>query len=392
MQLSQRAMILQESAIRKLDITVRQQRNVSFYRLNIGQPDVPTPAPILDAIQNWRPQVISYGPASGTPQCREAFTQYHQRWQPKLQPKHVAVTTGGSEALLFAFTAICDPGDEILVPSPYYTNYNGFATIAGARVKAIPTRIQDNFALPSNAELDQLKSPKTKAFVFSNPGNPTGAIYNATEIQRLAKWCHQNGIFLIADEVYRRIWFENPPATALQVEEGKEAIIIIDSLSKTWSACGLRLGALISRNETLMEKVERFGQARLGAQPLAQAAGIAALQMDESYYEGIRNLWKTRVNTMYQTLNQIPGIQHNRPNGAFYTMVELPIDDSEAFARFLVTDFRSNKESLVVAPGGGFYADSQRGKKQIRLAAVLEEHKIKRAIEILGEAIQAYNS
>ena len=196
MQLSQRAMVLQESAIRKLDITVRQQKDVAFYRLNIGQPDVPTPAPILDAIQSWRPKVISYGPASGTPQCREAFAAYHRKWQPELTAAHIAVTTGGSEALLFAFTAICDPGDEILVPSPYYTNYNGFATIAGATVKAIPTRIQDNFALPSNQELDRLKTPRTKAFVFSNPGNPTGAIYNTTEVARLAEWCSRNGINL----------------------------------------------------------------------------------------------------------------------------------------------------------------------------------------------------
>lgn len=392
MHLSQRAMILQESAIRKLDITVRQQKEVSFYRLNIGQPDVVTPAPILDAIQNWRPKVIAYGPASGTPKCREAFAAYHRRWQPALGPKDVAVTTGGSEALLFAFTAICDPGDEIIVPTPYYTNYNGFATIAGASLRPIPTSLQDNFALPSDKELDRLKTPKTRAFVFSNPGNPTGAIYSQAEVERLAKWCHRNKIFLVADEVYRRIWFENPPATALQVEAAKEAIIVIDSLSKTWSACGLRLGALISRNPQLMEKVERLGQARLGPQPLAQAAGTAALEMDESYYEAIRNLWKGRVNTLYNSLNQIPGIQHNRPDGAFYTMVELPVDNSEKFARFLVTDFRSNGESLVVAPGGGFYADPRRGKKQIRLAAVLEEEKIHRAIEILGQALTAYSA
>ena len=385
-------MVLQESAIRKLDITVRQQQGVHFYRLNIGQPDVPTPAPILDAIQGWRPDVIAYGPASGTPACRQAFARYHSRWQPQLQATDIAVTTGGSEALLFAFTAICDPGDEILAPSPYYTNYNGFATVAGASVRAIPTSIQNNFALPSNAELDALKSPKTRAFVFSNPGNPTGALYDQAEVNRLAKWCYQNQIFLIADEVYRRIWFNTPPATALRVEEGKEAVIVIDSLSKTWSACGLRLGALISRNPLLMEKIERLGQARLGPQPLAQAAGIAALQMNEEYYEDIRLLWKDRVDTLYNSLAKIPDIQQNKPQGAFYTMVQLPVENSDDFARFLVTNFRSQGESLVVAPGGGFYADNARGKQQIRLAAVLSKEKIERAVEILGQGIEAYKN
>ena len=392
MQLSQRALTLQESAIRKLDITVRQQHDTHFYRLNIGQPDIATPQPMLDAITSYRPTTIAYGPASGTPACRQAFAQYHRRWQPNLNASHVAVTTGGSEALLFAFTAICDPGDEILVPTPFYTNYNGFATVAGASIRPVPTSIDNNFALPSNEQLSALKTPRTKAFVFSNPGNPTGAIYNKDDVERLALWCHNNGVFLIADEVYRRIWFDSPPASALELSVATEAIVVIDSLSKTWSACGLRLGALISRNALLMEKVERLGQARLGAQPLAQEVGIAALTMPDSYYEDVRLTWKKRVDTMYNALNEIKGIKHNKPSGAFYTMAELPVEDSDAFARYLITDFRLNKQSLVVAPGGGFYADSIRGKRQIRLAAVLEEEKIQQAILILREAILAYNS
>ncbi|MGC6507107.1 MAG: pyridoxal phosphate-dependent aminotransferase [Myxococcota bacterium] len=392
MQLSKRAMTLQESAIRKLDITVRAQKEVDFYRLNIGQPDIETPEPMLKAIQDFRPSILAYGPASGTPECRNAFAAYHSQWQPELKPEHIAVTTGGSEALLFAFTAICDPGDEILVPTPYYTNYNGFATVAGAHVKPIPTQLSNGFALPSNAQLDALKTKKTKAIVFSNPGNPTGAIYAHDEVRRLALWCAKNSVFLIADEVYRRIWFETPPASALSVEEAKDAIVVIDSLSKTWSACGLRLGALISRNPHLMEKIERLGQARLGPQPLAQAAGIAALKMDEHYYESVRTIWKTRVDALYDGLNAIEGISHNRPKGAFYTMVELPVDNSENFAKYLVTDFRQDGKSVVVAPGGGFYANPSRGQRQIRLAAVLEEHKITHAIELIGAALQKYNN
>lgn len=389
MHLSQRAQTLQESAIRKLDTAVRSYRDVSFFRLNIGQPDIETHPAIRQAIHTWDPHVIAYGPASGTPECREAFANYHKQWQPDLKANHIAVTQGGSEALLFAFTAICDPGDEILVPAPYYTNYNGFATVAGAKVRPILTHLESGFSLPSNQELDALKTPKTRAFVFSNPANPTGAVYNLSEIKRIANWCLRNSIFFISDEVYRRIWFENPPASALSLEEEKEAIIVIDSLSKTWSACGLRLGALISRNQALMEKIERLGQARLGPQPLAQAAGIAALQLEEDYYESVRLQWKTRVETLFEALNNIPNISHNKPKGAFYTMVQLPIP-SEDFAQFLIHDFRDEQQSLVVAPGGGFYENPEHGKNQIRLAAVLEPEKITRAVEILGKALEKF--
>ena len=389
MYLSQRAQSLQESAIRKLDSAMRSYTDVSFFRLNIGQPDIETHPKIRKTIQNWDVSVLAYGPASGTDQCREAFAQYHKTWQSNLKKEHIAVTTGGSEALLFAFTAICDPGDEILVPAPYYTNYNGFATVAGAHVRPIKTDIKDGFALPSNAQLDALRTDRTRAFVFSNPSNPTGAVYDMAEVKRIAQWCLQNGVYFISDEVYRRIWFDAPPASALSLEEEKDAVIVIDSLSKTWSACGLRLGALISRNELLMEKIERLGQARLGPQPLAQEAGIAALQLEEEYYESVRMEWKERVDVLFDALSAIPNIKQNKPQGAFYTMVELPVL-AEEFAQFLIHDFRDNGESLVVAPGGGFYEDPEHGKNQIRLAAVLEPVKIRRAIEILGKALHAF--
>jgi len=389
MYLSKRAQSLQESAIRKLDSAMRSYTDVSFFRLNIGQPDIETHPKIRQTIQNWDVSVLAYGPASGTDQCREAFAQYHKTWQSNLRKEHIAVTTGGSEALLFAFTAICDPGDEILVPAPYYTNYNGFATVAGAHVRPIKTDIKDGFALPSNAQLDALKTDRTRAFVFSNPSNPTGAVYDMDEVKRIAQWCLQNDVYFISDEVYRRIWFDSPPASALSLEEEKDAVIVIDSLSKTWSACGLRLGALISRNERLMEKIERLGQARLGPQPLAQEAGITALQLEEEYYESVRMEWKERVDVLFEALSEIPDIKQNKPQGAFYTMVELPVL-AEDFALFLIHDFRDNGESLVVAPGGGFYEAPEHGKNQIRLAAVLEPAKIRRAIEILGKALQAF--
>ena len=389
-ELSSRVGGLQESAIRKLDQTVAQQQGVRFFRLNIGQPDVHTPAPILDAIRAFQPPVIAYGPASGLPACRDAAAAYHRRWSPGLSAEDVAVTVGGSEALLFAMTALCDPGDEVLVPEPYYTNYNGFATVAGASVRPIKTSIADGFALPPDDVLDRMVGPRTRAILFSNPGNPTGAVYSGAELERLLAWAVRRDLFVIADEVYRRIWFSKPPTSALEFPEAEQHVIVIDSLSKTWSSCGLRLGFLISKNKALMEKVERLGQARLGAQPLAQHAGLAALQLGEDYYEEIRLTYKRRVDAMMAAISALEGVSAPRPEGAFYAMLELPIDDAERFARFLVTDFRDGGESVVVAPGPGFYADAGSGRQQVRLAAVLGEDHVRRALEIVGRALQAY--
>ena len=388
--LSQRALSLQESAIRKLDLTVAEQKDVRFHRLNIGQPDVATPEPILNAIRGFQPDVIAYGPASGLPACREAAAQYHSRWCASLSWRDVAVTTGGSEALLFAFTALCDPGDEILVPEPYYTNYNGFATVAGAFIKPIRTQLADGFALPSDEVLDSFVTTKTRAILFSNPGNPTGAVYSKAELRRLLDWAKRHNIYVIADEVYRRIWFDEQPTSALEFDDAADNVIVIDSLSKTYSSCGLRLGFLISRNTTLMEKIERLGQARLGAQPLAQHAGIAALQMSEDYYAEIRDVYRKRVEAMAQAVAKLDGVSAPTPQGAFYAMLELPVDDADRFARFMVTEFRSNGESVVVAPGPGFYADPSCGRREVRLAAVIHEDKIRRAIEVIGEGLAAY--
>ena len=388
--LSKRVGGLQESAIRKLDALVRAQRDVHFHRLNIGQPDVPTPAPLLAAIRGFQPQVIAYGPASGLPACRQAAADYHARWSPGLAEAHVSVTQGGSEALLFAFTVACDPGDEILALEPYYTNYNGFATVAGASVRPIRTHLADGFRIPSDEVLDAHVGPRTRAIVFSNPGNPTGAVYGRDELKRLLDWAARRDLFVVADEVYRRIWFEAPPTSALEFPEHRDRVILIDSLSKTYSACGIRVGFFVCRNEALMEKVERVSQARLGTQPLAQHVGMAALALDEAYYEEVRGVYKERVDAMMDAIAAIDGARAPRPTGAFYTMVDLPIDDADRFARFLITDFRDNGESVVVAPGGGFYAEPASGRTQVRLAAVTEAATIRRAVQLLGRALDVY--
>jgi aspartate aminotransferase len=395
MRLSQRALSIQESAIRKLDAAVAKNSHVLYHRLNIGQPDIPTPQAMLDALAAEEGKVIAYGPASGTAQCRDVAADWMARQVSKgLKKEHLVVTQGGSEALLFAFCALCDPGDEILVPEPYYTNYNGFATVAAAKVKPIRTRIEDGFAIPSDEELDKYVTDKTRIFLFSNPGNPTGAIYDEATVKRVAAWAKRRGLWLVADEVYRFIWFDKPAPSALNLADHQDHVIVIDSMSKTFSACGLRIGFLVSRNLDLMEKVERLGQARLGPQPRAQKATIAALQLPASYYEEVRTTYMKRVGAMMDALATIPGVSFPRPKGAFYSMVRLPVKDTEVFARYLVEEFRDasggKEESVVVAPGPGFYADPTSGRDEIRVAAVRNERELARAVEVLAHGLIAY--
>lgn len=394
MQFSRRVAGIQASAIRMLDVAVAAAPEVRFHRLNIGQPDVPTPRPVLEALARDDGPVLAYGPASGLPECREAAAAYHARTSPGLGPQHVAVTQGGSEALLFAMIATCDPGDEILVPEPYYTNYNGFATVAGARVVPLRTRLDDGFAIPPDEVLDAAVTPRTRAILFSNPGNPTGAVYGPEALARVAAWARRRGLWLIADEVYRAIWFEHPPRSALELTGHDDHVVVVDSTSKTFSACGLRIGFLVTRNLDLMEKVDRLGQARLGPQPRAQRAAIAALQLPEAWYEEVRAIYRGRVEVMASALSEVEGADFPKPQGAFYAMGRLPVADTVAFARWLVTEYRypgaDGPESVVVAPGPGFYADPREGRDEIRLAAVNHEDVLRRGIEILAHALSVY--
>lgn len=394
MRLSHRALSMQESAIRKLDQFVAQAPDVYFHKLNIGQPDVHTPREVMSALAASDSPVLAYGPASGLPACRKAAAAFHSRTSPGLGWEHCVVTQGGSEALLFAFCALCDPGDEILVPEPYYTNYNGFATVAAAKVVPVRTRLDEGFRIPSNEELDRYVTDKTRIFLFANPGNPTGAVYGEADLRRVAEWARSRGLWLVADEVYREIWFTHRPMSALQLEGHEDHVVVVDSTSKTFSSCGLRIGFLISRNLTLMERVERLGQARLGAQPRAQDAAIAALALGDGFYDELRAVYRARVDAMMDALAEIPGVSYHRPEGAFYTMARLPVKDTEAFARFLVTEFRSTTtgrpESVVVAPGPGFYANPREGRDEIRLAAVKRPEDIRRGIEVIGEALAAF--
>ena len=388
--LSSRVNTLQESPIRKLVNTALAQKGVDFHYLNIGQPDVRTPAPLLDAVANFQPEVVGYGHAMGEWSCREAAAAYHSRWGPGLTGRDVAVTVGGSEALLFAFTAVADRGGEILVPEPFYANYNGFALMAGAKIVPMRTTIDDGFSLPPDAVLDAAITPNTRAILFSNPCNPTGAVYSKSEIGRLLAWAARRKLWVISDEVYRRIWFENPAPSALEFPEAADRVIVVDSLSKTYSACGARVGFLISRNQELMVRVERLGQARLGPQPLGQKMAEAALALPDSYYSELRRTYKARVDVLFDALKAYPEINAPKPTGAFYTMLKLPVPDADRFARFLVEDFRVENRSVVLAPGSGFYASPASGRDEVRLAAVITQPKLRDAVEIIGEGLRAF--
>ena len=394
MRISNRATSIQESAIRKLDAAVGRADGVHFHKLNIGQPDVHTPREVLDALAYTDGPVLAYGPASGLPECRAAAAAFHARTSPGLGPEHVVVTQGGSEALLFAMCAVCDPGDEILVPEPYYTNYNGFSTVAAAKVVPVRTHLEDGFEIPPDHVLDTMVTPRTRMFLFANPGNPTGAVYRESTLRRVAAWARRHDLWLVADEVYRAIWFEKPPLSALELDDHQDHVIVVDSTSKTFSSCGLRIGFFLSRNLHLMERVERLGQARLGPQPRAQHAAIAALGLPLGFYGDVRSTYKGRVDAMMEALARLPGVAYHRPQGAFYTMARLPVSDTETFARFMVEEFRDHDagraESVVVAPGPGFYADPSQGRDQIRLAAVREEAVLTRAIAVLGKGIEAF--
>ncbi|MBI3272295.1 MAG: pyridoxal phosphate-dependent aminotransferase [Planctomycetes bacterium] len=399
--LSARALAIQASAIRKLDGLALEatRKGVQFHRLNIGQPDIPTPAPVREALAREDGPVLAYGPASGLPEYREALAADSTRRGMPLSASDVAVTTGGSEAILFALIAVADPGDDILVPEPYYTNYNGFATVAGVSVRPVPATLAEGFRIPSDEVLDRHRTERTRAFLFANPGNPTGAIYPREELERVAAWARRYGIFLIGDEVYSEIWFTGRPPSVLELVGAEDLAIRIDSVSKKYSSCGLRVGSIASRNQSLMERVERLGQARLGVGPRTQKAAQAALSLPDSYFAEVRRTYRERIDAMMTGLAAIPGARFHRPDGAFYTMAALPVGDAEDFARFLITDFRRPRagsgtpESVIVAPGTGFYADPGTALAgEIRLAAVKEVAETRRAMALLGEAVNEYRS
>ena len=390
---SNRAQIMQASPIRKLIPFANKARakGISVYPLNIGQPDIPTPAPILDAMKNYDTKVLAYSPSQGEDGLIQAFVNYYARININLKPEEINVTTSGSEALFFAMMAICDVGDELVVFEPFYTNYGGIATETGVNLKAVRTYPENGFHLPSKEAIEAVITPKTKGILICNPNNPTGTAYTVDELNMLAEIAEKHDLFLISDEVYREFVYDGQKHSSI-MELGKIAnkVILVDSVSKRYSVCGARIGLVASHNKDVMEVVLKFAQARLSSPTIEQVGAQAGAEMDASYFEPILKEYQQRRDATMAGLKKIPGVICEVPGGAFYCIAKLPIKNAENFAKWLLTDFNYKGESVLVAPAQGFYATPGLGVNEIRISYVLEVPKLVKAMEILGEAIKEY--
>jgi aspartate aminotransferase len=396
MKVSQRAVSIQESPIRKLAplAAAARARGVGIYNLNIGQPDVPTPPEFLRAVSGFTGRVLEYGPSDGLPELRAAMAAYFARYEITLDPADILITNGGSEAVLFAFNVVADEGEEIIVPEPFYTNYNGYAAMANLHVVPVRTHAEDGFHLPSDDALDAAVTPRTRAMLVCSPNNPTGTVLTWEELERLAGFVRRHDLFLIADEVYKEFTYDGRRhRSVLELPGIEERVIVVDSISKRFSACGARVGAVISRNRHVMASVLKFGQARLCPPTLEQLGAIAAYGLQESYFDGVRAEYQHRRDVMYEALTRDPGIVLKRPRGAFYMIVKMAgVEDSDDLARWLLEEHRVDGETVLVAPAGGFYATPGAGGDEVRMAYVLEAAKLERAMEVFLAGLERYRA
>lgn len=391
--ISTKGLSMPQSPIRKLvpyaEKAYKQGKTV--YHLNIGQPDIKTPEIALDAVKVNSLEILAYTRSEGSDEYRQKIANYYDKHQIQVQKEDIIVSTGGSEALLFAFGSTMDIDDEIIIPEPFYANYNGFSTASGVNIKPVISKFEDNFALPDIEEFEKLITPKTKAILICNPGNPTGYLYTKEEIQKLAKIVIKHDLFLIADEVYREFTYDNITHYSIMQEESlKDHAIMIDSVSKRYSMCGARIGCLVSRNKQVISTALKFAQARLSPPTLAQIASEAALQTPQKYFDAVSTEYVARRNLLISELEKIDGVQVAKPKGAFYCIVQLPIKDSDKFAQWLLEHFDINGETVMVAPAAGFYSTPGVGLNQIRIAYVLQKESLVKAVHILKEALKVY--
>lgn len=391
--ISKKGQLMPESPIRKLVPYAEQayKDGKTVYHLNIGQPDIKTPEVALDAVKVHSLDILAYTRSEGSEAYRKKIAEYYHKNNIKVEHDDIIVTTGGSEALLFAFGSIMDSDDEIIIPEPFYANYNGFSTASDIKVVPVISKIEDNFALPAIEEFKKLITPKTKAILICNPGNPTGYLYSKEEIKKLAQIVKKHDLFLIADEVYREFVYDgNEFYSIMQEESIAENAIMIDSVSKRYSMCGARIGYLVSKNKSFIKTALKFAQARLSPPTLAQIASEAALSTPQSYFDGVINDYVSRRNTLISELEKIDGVKVAKPKGAFYCIAELPVKSADNFAKWLLEKFDINKETVMVAPAAGFYSTPGVGLNQIRIAYVLNENSLIKAVNILNEALKVY--
>lgn len=391
--ISNKGLLMPESPIRKLVPYAEKAylQGKTVYHLNIGQPDIKTPEIALDAVKIHSLDILAYTRSEGSEEYRKKIANYYRNNHIEVSHNDIIVTTGGSEALLFAFGSIMDSDDEIIIPEPFYANYNGFSTASNVKVVPVISKIEDNFALPPIEEFEKLITSKTKAILICNPGNPTGYLYSKEEIKQLASLVKKHDLFLIADEVYREFVYDGIEFYSIMQEEGLEDhAIMIDSVSKRYSMCGARIGYLVSRNKEVMKTALKFAQARLSPPTLAQIASEAALETPQSYFDEVIEEYVKRRNTLIKELEKIDGVKVAKPNGAFYCIAELPIKNADHFAQWLLEDFDVNGETVMVAPAAGFYSTPGVGQNQIRIAYVLNENSLLKAVHILKEALKIY--
>ena len=393
--LSSRAVEMPASPIRRLVPFAdrAKARGVKVYHLNIGQPDVETPVEMMNGYRNVNIKVLSYGPSQGLKEYIAALVEYYRRVGINVNASDVNITTGGSEAIVFALDAVADAGDEVIVPEPFYTNYAGFAVTACVKLVPVTCLAETGFALPSKAEFERVITRRTRAVIYSNPSNPTGAVYTRAELEMLRDLCLEHGLYLIGDEAYREfIYDEDTKHTSVMNLSGiEDRAILVDSVSKRYSACGARVGCIVSRNAGLMASALKFGQARLCPPTVDQLAAMAAVNVPDSYFKEVRREYQCRRDVVCAAIAKIPGAVCVKPRGAFYVVAKLPIRDGEEFATFMLDQFQLDGETVMVAPADGFYATPGKGKDEVRIAYVLNCIDLDRAMKILAAGIEAYN-
>lgn len=363
----------------------------TVYHLNIGQPDIETPTVVMDALRKTDIKVIEYSNSEGMANYRNGLVKYYESKSISLDASQIMITTGGSEALVFGFMSCFNPGDEVIIPEPFYANYNGFAVMAGVKVIPVTAKIENGFALPPIADFEAKITSRTKGILICNPGNPTGYLYSKSELEQLRDIVKKNDLFLFADEVYREFMYDGAiPYSVMNLEGLEENVVMIDSISKRYSMCGARIGAMITRNKNLMAAALKFAQARLSPPTFGQLAGIAALDTPTEYFEEVVKEYVNRRDVLVDGLNQINGVICPKPQGAFYCIAQLPIDDSDAFCQWMLEKFEYNNQTVMMAPATGFYATPGLGKNQVRLAYVLNVEALKNALSCLEKALKDY--
>ena len=393
--ISNKGILMPESPIRKLVPFAEdaKKRGVKVYQLNIGQPDIETPKIALDAVRNNNIKVLAYSRSEGSEQYRSKLVKYYYTKNININSKEIIVTSGASEALLFTFGSIMDKDDELIVPEPFYANYNGFSVANSLKIVPVVSTIEDNFSLPPIEDFEKLITKKTKAILICNPNNPTGYLYSKEEIKKLVKIVKKHDLFLISDEVYREFTYDGDSHYSIMEESSIEQnAIMIDSVSKRYSMCGARIGCVVSKNKSVIKTVLKFAQSRLSPPTYAQIASEAALETPQSYFEEINAKYVSRRDLLISELRKIDGLKVATPKGAFYCVVELPIEDASDFAQWMLEKFNLDNETIMVAPAEGFYSTEGLGKNQIRIAYVLNEKDLKTSTQILKKALEKYNS